>query len=426
MISKEELLSDLIVAYRDARKRIRKRSYQLDFEKDLETHLIALRDELWEKRWQPLPADVFIVFRPVQREIFASQFRDRVVHHLLFNYIAPMMDRLFIRDSYSCRKGKGTSDGINRLCHHMRAATDCYQHKAYILKMDIKGYFMSIDKQKLFNIIVRHLDKHWDRPDDREFIDYLLRMVIFNDVTEGCHVRCRKDDWQGLPKSKSLFYAKKGCGLPIGDLTSQLFSNIYMNELDQYVKRVLKCKYYGRYVDDFFIIDKDKDRLTALKEKVIDFLVQEMDVEINDKKTLLQPADWPISFLGRHICPHYTLPAKRTIHHFHQALKREDAKAAGLLKKLPFEGNMDFLTFTHLKDLGIYVTWHQAINGKRLQLERMQSVLNSYLGFMGHSKSFRLRMESKEKKNITKCMDISRDFRKGNLCLWYKYRYIVN
>ena len=425
MIGKEELLRDLIVAYKDARKRIRNRSYQMDFEKELETHLLELRDEIWNRTWETLPTDVFIVFRPVQREVFASQFRDRVVHHLLYNYIEPMMDKVFIRDSYSCRKGKGTSDGVERMRHHLASASHNYTRPAYLMKLDIQGYFMSIDKQKLYEITSRHLDKHWEQKEDRDLIDYLLKTVIFNDVTHGCQYRSRPEDWDGLPKSKSLFYARKGAGLPIGDLSSQLFSNIYLNELDQYVKRTLHCKHYGRYVDDFFLIDTDKNVLLVWKDKIERFLSEELSLTLHPRKMILQPATWPVSFLGQYIRPFYVQPSKRVIHHFIQAMRRQNKLAEDLLNGLPINGEMDSLQFEHLKDMGIYEEWHRAVNGKKDDFYTMQSVVNSYLGYLMHCEAFRLAHSHIQGQGLTRCLSFQSNMSKGNLYKWYKPKYII-
>ncbi len=433
MITRESLLKDLIVAYRNARRRIRKRSYQLEFEMNMETNLVTLRDEIWERRWKPQPSDVFIVFKPVQREVFAAQFRDKVVHHLLYNYLLEMMERIFIRDSYSCRKGKGTRDAISRLQHHLLSVTHSYQRPAYILKLDLRGYFMSINKAHLEEIIHHHLDRHWEYPEDRGLIDYLLHTIIFNDVREGCRYRCRKEDWNGLPKTKSLFCAREDTGLPIGDLTSQLFSNIYLNEFDQYVKRTLKCRHYGRYVDDFYVVDTDMEYLKNLKQQMEAFLGQHLGVVVHPHKVILQPADWPIAFLGQYICPHYKVPSKRFTHHFIQAMARENANAIRLLNDIPYSEGMDELIYAYLNETGECEKWQNAVNRKRHGLERMQSVVNSYFGFMKGCKAFHLkcnevqhpRSADTQANSLTKCIKFRDDWSRGSLYKWYKYKYIV-
>lgn len=160
------LLTDLFRAYFEARKNKRNTRGQLAFEMDLEHNLIELYEEIRDRTYRPKPCICFIVHRPVKREVFASQFRDRVVHHLLCSYLAPLFDKRMIFDSYSCRKKKGTKAGIERIEHHIRSCTDNYRRKAYILKMDLKGYFMSIDKKLLYDIITDDLARFARKRDE--------------------------------------------------------------------------------------------------------------------------------------------------------------------------------------------------------------------------------------------------------------------
>lgn len=237
----EQLRNDLFRAYEDARKNKRNTIAQLEFEKDAEHNLIELYHELLDGSYVPGKSICFLTHFPVLREVFASQFRDRVVHHLLFNYIAPIFEKTFIYDSYSCRKEKGTLFGVERLEHHIRSCTNNYTHTAYILKLDIQGYFMSINKNILYGIIYNKLMKQWEEKGKNcnipgknpEFILFLVESIIFKDHTLDCEVMGNKKEWMPLPASKSLFCQPKGIGLPIGDLTSQLFSNIYLNEFDK-------------------------------------------------------------------------------------------------------------------------------------------------------------------------------------------------
>ena len=241
---------------------------------------MELYEQIRDRNYTPSPGVCFVVNRPVKREIFASDFRDRVVHHLLYNYISPMFEGRMIFDSYSCRRGKGTSQGIARLEHHIRSCTQNYRYSAYILKLDLRGYFMSIRKDRLYDLICKGLERYrrsrkQKECPDMELIDFLLRQIIFRNPQRDCRIRGSAEDWEGLPPTKSLFNSPEGVGLPIGDLTSQLFSNIYLGELDGYVKRVLRCKHYGRYVDDFFIVHPSKRYLKELIPWIREFLKEE-------------------------------------------------------------------------------------------------------------------------------------------------------
>ena len=140
-----KLLKDLFYAYYDARKNKRNTINQLKFELDFESSLINLSEEITARNYSPQRSICFMVHRPVKREIFAADFRDRVVHHLIYNYIAPVFEKTFINDAYSCRVGKGTHYGIKRIDHFIRSCSQNYQHDCYILKLDIKGYFTPLD-----------------------------------------------------------------------------------------------------------------------------------------------------------------------------------------------------------------------------------------------------------------------------------------
>ena len=152
VITEEQIRGDLYRAYFDARQYKRNTLAQLEFEEEEEVNLEELYPELVDRTYKPLPAFCFITFDPVQREVFASQFRDRVIQHMLYNYLAPLFDTLLIYDTYSCRVGKGTHFGMERFCHHIRSCTENYQYDAHVLLIDLSGYFMSIDKALLMKL----------------------------------------------------------------------------------------------------------------------------------------------------------------------------------------------------------------------------------------------------------------------------------
>jgi retron-type reverse transcriptase len=231
-----ELLTDLFQAYYDARQNKRNTVNALAFEIDYERKLFELHQEISERRYRPGQSICFIVNHPVKREIFAATFRDRVVHHLLFNYLNPLCERLFIYDSYACRTDKGTSLGIQRAAHFIRSCSRNYRQDCYILKLDIAGYFMSINQDILYQKVKKILSRFSQEIGDQmDLLIYLLRVIIFHNPTKNFRRKGKRSDWQGLPKNKSLFYAAPHTGLPIGNLTSQLFGNIYLNDFDHFV-----------------------------------------------------------------------------------------------------------------------------------------------------------------------------------------------
>ncbi len=306
------LIEDLFQAYYDARRNKRNSLSALAFELEYEKNLLQLYDEIKNRSYKPSPYSAFIVEKPVKREVFASDFRDRVVHHLIFNYLNPIFDPTFINDSYSCRMGKGTSYGIQRVNYFIRSCSDNYTKDAYILKLDIKGYFMSIDRTILFGIIERRITKKQHRLScELDLIVFLVKGVIFCDPTKGCVLKSTRESWLGLPKSKSLFYSGANKGLPIGNLTSQLFANIYLDGLDQFIKRQLQFRYYGRYVDDMVIVHGDKQRLLVAVKEISDYLSEHVSLTLHPKKIYLQHAEKGVSFLGVYIKPYRVMIGKR-------------------------------------------------------------------------------------------------------------------
>ena len=300
-LSREQLRYDLEIAYTDAKRNKSTKEYVINFDYN---ELDVLCDELYNHTYIQLPLTCFIINCPKPREIFAADFRDRIVQHLLYNYLYELFERTFIYDSYSCRIGKGTHFGIDRLEHHIKAESQNYSIETYCLKMDIKGYFIHINRQKLLDIVLSEINKYkWKYENilDFEFIAYLCREIILHDPTENCIKKFTKAQFRTLPKHKSLFYAEHGCGIPIGNLTSQLFSNIYLNVFDQYVKRVLKCKHYGRYVDDFFIISSNKHFLHIVIPKITMFLKETLYLDVQQGKTQIKNIKYGVEFLGAYI-----------------------------------------------------------------------------------------------------------------------------
>lgn len=326
--SENSLLQDLFQAYYDARQNKRNTINALNFEMNYESNLLTLYQDIIERKYTIRPSICFINFSPVQREIFAADFRDRVVHHLIYNYISPVFEKEFINDSYSCRKGKGTHYGIKRITKFIRSCSRNCMKDCYILKLDIKGYFMAMNKHLLYDKVKKVLENRKDKLTfDYDMLNYLLKKVIFNDPTKYCVIKGKKSDWKGLPKTKSLFHADKDCGLPIGNLTSQLFGNVYMNKFDHFVKRDLGIKYYGRYVDDFILIHPDKNYLKWMIELIKSYLLEKLQLELHPDKIYLQHYSKGVKYLGAVIKPHRTYIATRTKGNFYRAIQKQNAIA---------------------------------------------------------------------------------------------------
>lgn len=317
----DTLLTDLFKAYYDARRNKRNTRAQLRFELNLERNLIALYRELRDGTYRPEPCICFIVHDPVQREVFASSFRDRVVHHLYYNYVSPLFERLFICDSYSCRKGKGTLYGIERLEHHLRSATLNYRRTVWVMKLDLQGYFMSIDRRRLCSLVQEDLRCHWRGSKAvLQRVLWLTEVITGRDPMERCRVVGHPRDWEGLPESKTLRGKLPGVGLPIGDLTSQLFSNVFLNRLDQYVKRRLGVVHYGRYVDDMFLIGPTKRAMLRWRVGVKSF-VASLGMRLHPLKQLLHDSWRSIAFLGAVLRPWQRYASRRTVTNWRQRVK---------------------------------------------------------------------------------------------------------
>ena len=339
-LSREQLLHDLYRAYRRARLHKVCSTDQQHFELHLDEELVSLTNELHNRTYKLSPSICFIVRDPKQREVFAANFRDRVVHHLYYAYTHLLFERTFIADSYSCIERRGTHYGISRLAHHIRSESHNNRQTCYILKVDIKGYFMHINRQKLFTLCTQTLEKHrkrrmqdgkpWDATHDYDLVCYLTKLFTLQDSLQGCQRRGNPEDWKGLPPSKSLFFSAEGCGLPIGNLTSQLFSNVYMNEFDHYCKRILQCRHYGRYVDDAYVVSHDKQWLKSLVPLMRKFLSAELGLQLHPQKTRIDNNFLGVSFLGAYLKPWRTYVRHDTV----QRMKRK-VRALNVEKSTP-------------------------------------------------------------------------------------------
>ena len=260
------LLAELWLAYYAARLGKRRTMDEHRFELRAVDNLCHLRDSLLSSTYHPGRGVAFIIHDPVMREIVAAPFRDRVVHHFIFNVVADWWDRRFSYDSYSCRKGKGTLFGQQRLLRQLCLASQNYTQRVFVAKLDIQGYFMSLNHQLLYERALWGLEQqfyHCQRPDaengihcrpqDREqlfsLLKYLWHEIIFDQPMQKVTIKGHLSDWKGLPKNKSLFWQPPGQGIVIGNLTSQLLSNIYLDQLDRFITLQLGYKYYGRYVN---------------------------------------------------------------------------------------------------------------------------------------------------------------------------------
>jgi len=268
-------LEALFQAYFDCRRNKRNTINALAFEADYESHLVALCDELNDGSYVPGRSLAFVIQKPVKREIFAADFRDRVVHHWLINQLNPLFERAFIYDSYASRKDRGAHFGILRADRFIRQCSENYTTDCYILKLDIMSFFMCINRCILLNSLNAFIEQRYTQH-NKAIVLEVANKIIMNDPTKNCFIKGARHHWDGFPLHKSLFHAPPDCGLPIGNLTSQVFANFYMNAFDHFVKHHLGVRYYGRYVDDFLLVHYDGDYLKSLIPVLADFLTSKL------------------------------------------------------------------------------------------------------------------------------------------------------
>lgn len=388
---------ELYEAYLDCRKRKRSTINSLKFEINENIHLYKLWHELNSKEYKIGKSIAFCVEKPVKREIFAADFRDRIVHHLLIRRINNILEEEFIEDSYSCRKGKGTSYGVNKCYEYVN-----YNYKSnkesYIIKCDLKSFFMTIDKSKLYNKLCKFIKENYksEHEEDYNFIYFLLNIIIFNKPQKNCILKQKWENWKDLPKSKSLFFCEDGYGLPIGNLTSQIFANFYLSEFDKFVKNELQIQYYGRYVDDFFMIVDSDNKIGAIINKCSKKL-QELGLFLHPNKIYVQKINKGIKFIGSVIKHNRIYIANRTKGNMHEKIKHISIELEKIRNK---------------DEICNYVEY--ACNS-----------INSYIGFMVHYKTFNIRKNillSNMMKNIYEYCYVNSDLTKMTLFKDYSKR----
>ena len=367
-------LPNLITAYTSCRHRKRNTYNALLFEQNWEANLIKLHKQLIDRTYRPGRSICFVVTNPKPREIFAADFRDRVVHHLLVNKIEPFFEKRFIFDSYACREGKGCHTAVDRLHLAMKRASANFSRPVYFVQLDVRQFFPSIDKAILVNILQRTLA---DIPQLKAMllkILWLIEVIVWHDPTTNYFFKGNQKKIQQIPKTKSLFTVPSGKGLPIGNLTSQFFANIYLNELDQYVKRTLKVPYYLRYADDMVLLAESIDQLKQWREKIDVFLQTRLELQLHPLKDHYGSVYQGIDFVGYMVKPKYRLSRQRVV----RALKN---------KLFQFNRQLLFAPAEISNQLSLPLVRKPS----QAEIDHMMSVVNSYYGHLLHANTYRLR-----------------------------------
>jgi len=321
---KNMLLMELYIAELLARKGGKRKTMDTHgFEINLFENLVRLRDALWNSYYYPSRGTVHIIFDPVQREIFAAPYVDRILHHWIVGTIMKWQDKRLIYDSYSCRKNKGTLFGVKRLQHHILSVSHNMKDKAYVVQLDLTGYFMHIKRDILYQLVRSNIDKEFPKEarDKRyQILLWAVGQVIFDDPTKGVRLQGSYYDWMGLPDDKSLMVQPEGQGMVIGNFTSQTFSNIYLDPLDRFIKHTLGYKHYGRYVDDLYMVVNEEELQRVNNDiKAIETFLASYGLKLNKKKTKITEVHKGVKFLGVIVRGFRLFPCKRLIDNYRKA-----------------------------------------------------------------------------------------------------------
>ena len=343
-----KLLFELYVAYLEARRGGKRGTFdEHKFEVNEFENLVNLRDSLIDKSYRPSRGTAHIIHNPVLREIFAASFRDRIVHHWMYDIVYDWWDRRLIYDAYSCREGKGTKFGIDRLAAHIQSVSENYSRETWVIKMDIQGYFMSLPREKLYRRAMWGLNRQFEGNYGKEYeiMRFCWEQTIFDDPCRGVKKKGWPENWRDLPDSKSLFKQPPGVGIVIGNLTSQLLSNIYLDQLDRYVVYDLGWKHYGRYVDDFYIVVTKDDLHEAIAdvERIREYL-KRLGLTLHPHKLSVQPADRGVAFLGGVVYPGRTFPGQRIVRNARVAFSETAEGVRDVESVVSYLGHMKYFS----------------------------------------------------------------------------------
>ena len=300
-------LENLLISWQEFLRDKRKREDVARFSLHFMDNILKLHNDLVERAYSHGPYYAFKINDPKPRDIHKARVRDRVIHHAVYRILYPYFDKKFIYDSYSCRNDKGTHKAMNRFRFMARKVSRNNTKTAWVLKGDIRKFFATINHQILENILRRHIENN--------DIFRLLEEIIDSFHTENSTT----------------------VGLPLGNVTSQLFINVYMNEFDQFLKLKLKIRYCIRYADDFVILSDNKQYLVNLIPRIAEFLKINLNLSLNEKKVFIQPLSSGVDFLGWVHFPYHRVLRTSTKRRMFKRLKQNSSKETlasylGLLK----------------------------------------------------------------------------------------------
>lgn len=291
----------MFLAWQEFKKGKTKRKDVLELEFNLEDNIFQLYQELTNKTYKHSRYTSFYIQDPKLRHIHKAKIEDRIVHHLISKYLNNIYDKTFIYDSYSCRLNKGTHKAVNRLKQFSLKSSKNNRINFYCLKCDIKRFFDSVNHNILIEILRQKIK-------DGDILNLIKKII-------------------------NSFETEKNKGIPLGNLTSQYFANIYLNELDQFIKHKLKVKHYIRYTDDFVILDKNKEFLEKLIVPINNFLKNKLKLYLHPDKIIIRKYNQGIDFLGYVTLPYYRVLRTKTKRRMFRRINNKNLQSyLGVLK----------------------------------------------------------------------------------------------
>lgn len=344
--------SILLEAYFDCRRHKRKTVGATEFEMNYMSNLVQLLDEINSRQYKIGKSICFVVRYPRYREVFAGQFRDRIIHHYIALRLEPLFESQFSDRTYNCRKGKGQLAGIRQLQEDIMEVSENYTEDAYVMGIDLKGFFMSIYKPLLAKMVDDFVVRNY-HGDDKEDLRWLCNMVVMHHPEKDCEKKSADYLWEFLPKEKSLFTNGEDRGVAIGNL----FANFLLSKLDWKIDYY--CKHHVRYVDDMVLVARRKETLLRLMPMIRETLAS-LGLRLNEKKFYFQHYSKGVRFVGAIIKRDRIYSVNNTINNFRKSVRKlNDAARNGDI---------------------------EAIN------HAIQSV-NSYLGIFGHYNEYGMKRQ---------------------------------
>ena len=364
----KEAIKAVYEAYLDCKRGKMSSPYTIAYIEIAVDDLPRLAYEIYTVIYKPTVSICFLVKYPKLREVFAADFRDRIVHHWIIIRLEPLFERRFQQMgniSFNCRKGFGTLAAVKAAEKGMREVSDNYTRQAWVFKGDLVSFFMSIRRDLLWYLLERFIRRHYDGG-DKEILLRTVKTVVYHHPEDDCIINGDPAEWCNLPKNKSMFTIDRNLGGPIGNHTTQQFANFYLSILfDLWILFLLRGANFRiiRFVDDFLIICDDKGKILEVVPKLV-MIVSHYGLHIHKNKRYLQPVSHGVLFVGGYIKPRRTYVSSRTIGRFQD-------RVFGFRKQL---------------DENKKLTYYD--------LERIEQVINSYLGFCVHHQSYQIRKEN--------------------------------